>query len=844
MLKLAWKGVLAHKLRLGLTAIAIVLGVAFVSGTFVFTDTLDRAFTGLFDEINSSVDLYVRGETEFTGQVVPIPADVLDDVKAVPGIGNAVGTVQGFAQFIDNDGEPVGGQAPTFGFSWVPGAEDLTVLTIKEGRPPENAGEVMVDAGTASMAGFEIGQTVKVILVSGTEEFEIVGFAGFGEEDNLLGASLAIFNEPTAFRVFDAPNEYASVSAVGDGSVALETLVDRVNDVLPEGFEAVTAEVQSEDDQADFQEAIGFLSTALLVFAGIAVLVGSFIIYNTFSIIIAQRMKEMALLRAIGATARQVTRMVVIEALVVGFIASVVGVLGGIGLTILIRAAFEATGVSFPQGPLTIRPNTVIIGMTVGMAVTLFSAVIPARQASRIPPVAAISEATVGGPKSLRNRAIAASALTVLGVVILFFGLFTSIDNPLPTVGFGAVVLFFGIAGLSPLIARRSARIIGAPLPRVYGVTGTLARENSVRRPRRTAATASALMIGVAVVSMVAILASSLKQSITEQITQNFGTVDFQIQSSAFADPSQVGVSPAVSEQIAQLPEVAVVSPMSFGFWKNENGSDRQLISVDPATLDAVFLADVQTGSVAGLADGGVLLQVDTAADLGVGVGDTLTMEFPLTGVEQVEVDGTFLGEGLSAYLVGNEFFAERFSNKLNFMVFVNLADGVDPEVGRAAVEAILVDYPNVELSNQAEFIESQKSQIDILLTIINALLLLAIIIALLGIANTLALSIFERKRELGLLRAVGMTRRQVRRMIRWEAVITALYGALLGLVLGIALGWAMVRALESEGLTFGFPYQLLTQYVIAAAIGGVVASIWPSIRGARTNVLEAISYE
>jgi putative ABC transport system permease protein len=351
-------------------------------------------------------------------------------------------------------------------------------------------------------------------------------------------------------------------------------------------------------------------------------------------------------------------------------------------------------------------------------------------------------------------------------------------------------------------------------------------------------------MIGVAVVSMVAILASSLKQSITEQITQNFGTVDFQIQASAFADPSQVGVSPAVSEQIAQLPEVAVVSPMSFGFWKNENGSERQLISVDPATLDAVFLADIQTGSVAGLADGGVLLQVDTAADLGVTTGDTITMEFPLTGVEQVEVDGTFLGEGLSAYLIGNEFFAERFSNKLNFMVFVNLADGVDPDVGRAAVEATLVDYPNVELSNQAEFIESQKSQIDILLTVINALLLLAIIIALLGIANTLALSIFERKRELGLLRAVGMTRRQVRRMIRWEAVITALYGALLGLVLGIALGWAMVKALESEGLTFGFPYQLLTQYVIAAAIGGVVASIWPSIRGARTNVLEAISYE
>ena len=844
MLKLAWKGVLAHKLRLALTAIAIVLGVAFVSGTFVFTDTLDRAFTGLFDEVNASVDLYVRGETEFTGQVVPIPSDILDDVQAVPGIDNALGTVQGYAQFIDADGDPVGGQAPTFGFSWVPGAEDLTVLTIKEGRPPSGPGEVMMDAGTANTNNFAIGQTVKVILLTGTEEFELVGLAGFGSEDNLLGATIAVFDEPTAFRVFDSPNEYASISAVGDGTVALETLVDRVNDVLPSGFEAVTAAVQSEDDQADFQEAIGFLSTALLVFAGISVLVGGFIIYNTFSIIIAQRMKEMALLRAVGATSRQVTRMVVLEAILVGLIASAIGVLAGVGLTILIRVAFDATGVSFPQGPLTIRPNTVIIGMAVGMTVTLFSAVIPARQASRIPPVAAISEAIVGGPKSLRRRAIAASILTGLGVLILFLGLFGSTDNPLPLVGFGAVVLFFGVAGLSPLIARRSARIIGAPLPKMFGVTGTLARENSVRRPRRTAATASALMIGVAVVSVVAILASSLKQSITEQITESFGMVDFQIQASAFADPTLVGVSPAVSKRLAELPEVGVVSPMRFGFWKNEKGSERQLIAVDPATLEAVFDADMQTGSVAGLTDGGILLQTDTAADLGVVVGDTITMEFPLTGVEQVEVDGTFVSEGLSAYLVDNAFFEERFSNKLDFMVFVNLADGIETAAGRASVEAVLEDFPNVALSDQAEFIESQKAAIDILLVVINALLLLAILIALLGIANTLALSIFERKRELGLLRAVGMTRRQVRRMIRWEAVITALYGALLGLVLGIALGWAVVKALESEGLTFGFPFELLTQYVIAAAIGGVIASIWPSIRGARTNVLEAISYE
>jgi putative ABC transport system permease protein len=844
MVKLAWKGVLAHKLRLGLTALAIVLGVAFVSGTLVFTDTLDRAFTNLFDEINATVDLYVRGETEFSNEVIPIPVEVLDDVKAVPGIGNAAGTVQGFAQFIDADGDPVGGQAPTYGFSWVPGADDLSPLTIKEGRPPAGAGEVMMDAGTADANGFAIGDRVQVILLTGTEEFELVGLAGFGSEDNILGATIAIFDEPTAFRVFDSPDEYASISAVGDGTVALETLVDRVNDVLPDGFEAVTAETQGEDDQAEFQEAIGFLNTALLVFGGIAVLVGGFIIYNTFSIIIAQRMKEMALLRAVGATNRQVTRMVVLEAVMVGLVASAVGVAAGVGLTWLIRTGFDAANVSFPQGPLTIRPNTVVIGMIVGLLVTIFSAVIPAWQAARIPPVAAISEATIGGPRSMRTRVIVASIMTALGAIVLFLGLFTSVGSPLQLTGLGAVLVFFGVAGLSPLIARRTARLIGAPLPRVYGVTGTLARENSVRRPRRTAATASALMIGVAVVSVVAILASSIKQSITDSITENFGTVDFQIQSSAFADPTLVGVSPAVADELATLPEVAVVSPMRFGLWRNAEGSERQLISVDPVSLEQVFVTDVQSGSLTDLAGGGVMLQTDAAADLEVAVGDSITMEFPLTGTEQVPVVATFAGEGLSNYLISTDAFEDRFSQKLDFMVFVNLEDTVELAAGRAAVERVLEPYPNVELSDQAEFIESQKAQIDVLLTIINALLLLAILIALLGIANTLALSIFERKRELGLLRAVGMTRRQVRRMIRWEAVITALYGALLGLVLGIVLGWAVVTALSDEGLNFGFPFQLLTTYVIAAAIGGVVASIWPSFRGARTNVLEAIAYE
>lgn len=846
MLKLAWKGVRAHKIRLGLTAIAIVLGVAFVSGTFVFTDTLDRAFSGLFDDIFADVDVYVRGETDFDSEVVPIPASVLDDVRAVDGIEFAAGSVEGFAQIIDKDGDPISnGGAPTFGLSWVPGAESLTPLNIREGRAPSQNGEVMIDLGTAETSKLAVGDTVRIVVVAGSEEFEIVGLSGFGSSDNVLGATIASFDEATAMRLFNSEGEFASISASTDGTAALSTVLDRVNDVLPSGVGAVSGAAQSEQDSSDLQEEIGFLSTALLVFAGVGVLVGAFIIYNTFSIIIAQRTREMAMLRAVGATASQVTVMIVIEAIVVGFLASAIGIAAGVGITWLLRTAFDAAGVGFPQGPLTIRPRTVMIGMLVGMAVTLFSALIPARQAARIPPVAAISEATIGGPKSLTKRLVAGTILTTIGAVILALGLFGSIGNALTLVGLGAFIVFLGVTVLAPLVARRSARIIGAPLPTMFGVTGTLARENSVRRPRRTAATASALMIGVAVVSVVAILASSLKQSVEDQVTESFGITDFQIEVTTFGDPAQVGLSPAIATELTLVPEIGVVSRTKFGIWKNEDGSDRQLIAVDPSTLEDVFVAKVQTGSVAALAGGGVLLQVDAAKDLDVSVGSTLPMQFPLTGIEQVPVVGTFAGEGFfSSYLISNDFYEERYANQLDYQLFINIADGVENESGRAAIDGVLADFPNAEAKNLAEFIEDQKSQIDVLLVIINALLALAILIALLGIANTLALSIFERKRELGLLRAVGMTRRQVRRMIRWEAVITALFGAFLGLLVGVVLGWAVVVALEDEGLSFGFPFQLLTTYVVVAGLGGVVASLWPSFRGARTNVLEAIAYE
>ena len=504
MIKTAFKTVLAHKIRLLLTAVAIVLGVSLVSGTFIFTDTINAQFDGLFDEIYAGVDVSVRAEsTDFSAGTEPFPSDVLTTVAAVEGVAIAEGGVASIStQVIDPNGDPIGGQGPpTLAFSWTE-TPALNVMRIKDdqGRPPTGPGEVVIDANTVTNAGFELGDEVTVVGFNGPDQFTLVGISSFGDSDSLLGATIVSFELEEARRVFGLGDELTGITVQAETGVDAEDLTVRIAVTLPPGVEAVSGETEQSEQAADINEALSFLTIGLLAFAGVSIFVGAFIIQNTFRIIIAQRTRELALLRAIGATARQVLWMVIVEAFIVGVVASIVGVLFGFVMAGAIRALMNAVGFGVSGGSLVLLPRTVMVGLTVGITLTVLSSILPARKASRVPPVAALREEAARTPRrSLQTRAIAGLVITGLGVVLLLVGLFASVDTAIAYVGAGAAIAFIGVSVLAPLAARPLAEVIGWPLPRLFGVSGQLAKENTKRQPRRTASTASALMVGIGV---------------------------------------------------------------------------------------------------------------------------------------------------------------------------------------------------------------------------------------------------------------------------------------------------------------------------------------------------------
>ena len=847
MLRLALRTVLAHKLRLTLTALAIVLGVAFVSGTYVFTDSLKTAFNTLFEGVNEGIDLYVRGTQQFGSTGGDIDEEIVDQVREISGVELAVPSVEGIAQFVDKEGEPIGGNGPpTLGFSYLPEGESLTPVRIRDdegGRWPEGPGEVVIDSFAADATEVQIGDAVDVILPIGSETFEVVGIATFGDADNLLGATLAIFEFDTAQRIFEREGRVSNI-AIQTTPQADPVLVQaQIADLLPERVEVVTASQQVEDDNAEFAGDLGFVNTLLLVLAGVAVFVGAYIIQNTFRIIVAQRTRELAMLRAIGATARQVTWMVAIEAVIVGVVASAIGIGVGVLLAIGIRAAFSAFGFGIPSGGVTILLRTIVVGMSVGVIVTLVSSLLPARKAARVPPVAALRDEPPTA-RDLGRRITAGILVTVAGAILLLLGLFVEFDNAIAVVGLGALVAFVGVSILAPLAARFFARTAGSPLPRMFGVVGRLAQENAIRRPRRTAATASALMIGVALVSVIAVFSASAKAGVAEVFRSDFQT-DLQVRLFGLSDPLSTGVSPAITDQLRQLDELDVVARMRLGeFRTREDGAIEFLLGVD-GDVGAVVNLDFVDGSFASLTDDGVLL-LDTEADKhAVAVGGAYRFQVPSGEQVALVVQGVFSNNTLGTPAIVT---LDRFERHIDFtldrFVLITAADGVPVGEARVAVEAVTEAFPNVEVTNTEELIADIEAQIDSVLNLLVVLLAFAILIALLGIVNTLVLSITERLREFGLLRAVGMARRQVKRMVRWEAVLIAVFGGVLGLVLGVLLGIAVVLALSDQGLVVAIPFGQLVVYLIAAAIGGILAAIIPARRGAKVNVLEALAYE
>jgi putative ABC transport system permease protein len=533
--------------------------------------------------------------------------------------------------------------------------------------------------------------------------------------------------------------------------------------------------------------------------------------------------------------------MVVIEALIVGFVASIIGILLGLLLAIGLAGLMNAIGFNMPEGPLTLLPRTVIVGMVVGLVVTLISALLPARKAARVPPVAAMrEEAARPRRRSLQLRAIIGTVVTGLGLLALIVGLFADVANPVWIIGAGALAFFIGVSILAPLAAKPVAMVLGWPLPRLFGVPGQLAQENTARQPRRTASTASALMIGVALVVFVAVFAASIKSTVADSVSDTF-VGDFSATSTNFT----VGVSPAFTDEVRGLPEIGDVSALKVGT-AEVNGESTSVVAVDPATVASVTGFDVSDGAYERLAaTQGALVHEDILEENGWAIGDTVAIVYPQDDGGPIEIAGTVASADFGDYVITDAAYAVGFSNTTDTFVFANAADGVPIEQARAAIDGVSDRYPNVDVQNKDELIADVENQIDQLLVLFTGLLLLAIIIAVLGITNTLALSIIERTREIGLLRAVGMLRRSVRRMVRWEAVIIALFGAIMGIGLGLFLGWAVVRALADEGLgSFAIPWGQLVLLVILAAVAGVIAAIYPSWKAARMNVLEAIAYE
>jgi putative ABC transport system permease protein len=845
--KATLKGLLAHKFRLAATALAIVLGVSFVAGTYVLTDTINATFTNLFDEVTQGIDVAVRSRDVFTGQMGevrdPIPEEVLNEVKAVDGVKVAEGSVTGFAQFVDKDGKPVTtGGAPTLGVSISSAPELQAGTTVRSGRLPSGPDEMVVDAQTAEKHGFAVGDRVKVLLQGPARTFTVSGIIGFGSAGNLGGATLAGFTLPTAQEVLNREGRFDEIDVVAAEGTTPEQLRDRVRAVLDPRYEVLTGEELSAAQAAAINDTIGrFLSTALLAFAFVALLVGGFLIFNTFTIIVAQRTRELALLRCLGASRRQVMTSVLLESLIVAVVASLVG----LGLGVLIANGLKAllTGIlnfDLPTTGTVFLWRTVIVSLAVGIVVTVLAALLPARKATRVPPVAALQPETAFAPTHFRKRRIVLGVLvTLVGVALLLAGLFQNEGNRLVNVGSGAVIVFFGVAILSPLIARPLARLIGWPFAKAFRLPGTLARENAMRNPRRTASTAAALMIGLALVTFVSIFAASIKASTTETLDRTIAA-DYILMNDTFTP-----FSPDLATRLADQPELAAVVGVRLGAFKLD-GATKQLIGIDPAAYDRVVKTEVVSGSIADLQSGGLAVKEDVAEANGWTVGERVALQFPRGGTQQVTVKAIYKDNSVNGdYLLSLADYERFYADQADSQILVQAAPGTDPAASRAAIDRVLVDFPNVTVRDQAEYKAETARQIDQVVNLFFALLALAVVIALFGIVNTLGLSIFERIRELGLLRAVGATRRQVRAMIRWEAVIIAVLGAVLGLAVGVFFGWTVVRALRSVGITeFALPGGQLVIFVVFAALAGILAAVLPGRRAARIDMLRAITTE
>lgn len=847
MLRVAFKSLLARKLRLLMSTTAIVLGVGFVAGTLIFSDTLNRSFTAIF--ASTVGDVVVRPEGGPAGDGAPstvtIPASLVDKLNRVDGAARVDGNVNAFGVYvIDDKGKPIGGQGPpAIGGNWsdAPAGHGITGLVITDGREPERAGEVVLDAKTAEKAGYDVGDKVRIntIFKQAVLDPTLVGVAEFAQGGSLNGATYAGFETATSQDLFlDGKDAFTDIWVTAEDGVSQEELRDRVATQLPDGLEAVTGDEAADEAATDLLEALSFITTFLLIFAAIALIVGSFLIVNTFSILVAQRSRELALLRAMGASKRQIKRMVRIEALVLGLIGSTIGLGLGVLLFLAIRLVFSQFGLDLTGTAMVFEPRTVLAAYAVGVVVTVVAAYFPARRTARIAPVQALRDDIALPEVTLRRRAIIGSVAIVVGAAGIAGALFGDVPRAGYVLGLSVLLVLLGVTALAPMIARPFLELSRRFYSRVFGSVGNLAGQNALRHPRRTAATASALMIGLALCTTMAIVGSSAKKSVDVSVAENF-VGDYVI-----SNILGVPFSASVADEVEKVDGVSSVTRIRFQYL--QGSFDDIVLGIDPASLRTGLKVTMDEGDLADLTDGTVVVSRNRADDDNLDVGDEVELELPVGEtawrVAGIYDDNPILGDG---YVTNLTTFAAAGYQPSDNYVFVDVDDSADLGQVRDALDAQIADLPLVSVTDQEGLAEDQRALIDQLLTLIYGLLALALIISVLGIVNTLALSVIERTREVGLLRALGLSRRQLRLMIRLESVVIAVLGALLGVSLGVIFGVVLMKDLESQGLeVISVPVVQLLVFLLIAVVVGVLAAVFPARRAARLDVLQAIAAE
>jgi putative ABC transport system permease protein len=848
MIGVALKGLLARRVRALLTALAIVLGVAMVSGSFVLTDTISKAFDSIFTSSYSHTDAVVSGKklVDYSnGGNATVSPEVLQRIKRTQDVGAAAGALIDLngdstrANLIGRDGKAIQSNGnPTFGFGIDTSQPRFNPLKLEKGHWAAGAHQVVIDAETATKHHFAVGDTIGVAASGPKESFRIVGTATYGDVKSLGGATFAVFTIPTAQRLLDL-HGYSVISVAAKPGVSTNRLVAELEREVPGTAQVRTAKQQANEDKEGVASFLSFIRGFLLGFGGIALFVGAFVIFNTLSITVAQRTRELATLRTLGASRRQVLRSVVLESFAIGLAASLIGLVSGFALAKGLSSLFGALGLTLPQTSSVYATHTFVISLVLGVLVTVLAGFVPALWATRVPPIAAVREGTVIQRKKRLGRAVVlfgiASALIAYATLGGHLG---SVKSLLALAG-GALLGLLGVAGFAPVLVTALAAVVGIPARRLGGAAGRLATDNAIRNPARTASTAAALMIGLALVTFVAVLGKGVHGSVDRAVNKQV-TADWVVTSQNGWSAFPAGAGRAV----AKAPGVTLASDVRSDRGRI-GGTNVSVNGVEPATIARVYHLDWKQGSNATLAtlDGhGALVKQKFAKKHHLALGDGFTLRSPAGKPVRLTVAGIFqppqVMEVLGGVVISREAFDRTFARPSNSLTLI---DGSPTQAG---LDQALAAFPDAKAQTKADYVQAQSSFVNTMLNLLYVLLALSVIVSLFGMVNTLVLSVFERTRELGMLRAVGMTRRQARRMVRHESVITALIGAAFGLPLGIMLAAAVTHALGKYGVTFSLPLTSLVIFTVAAMIAGILAAIAPARRASRLNVLEALQYE